>query len=83
MKGVSRWSLLVLRKNFKGNKDCLHLLGNGISPEGYPCFFVNLQSPFNRLGQFHPKLGVGPETAPASLHTKSVSSSSARDGPTT
>ena len=56
---VTNWRRLPIKQDFEGNMNVLHLLGNGISPEGITILLVQLKSFFDGLRQFNAKF-LGP-----------------------
>jgi hypothetical protein len=57
---VTNWCRLPIKKQgFEGDANVLHLLGNGVSPEGIYILFVKFKGFFDGLRQFNAKF-MGP-----------------------
>jgi hypothetical protein len=56
---VTNWCRLPIKQDFEGDTNVLHLLGNGISPEGITILLVKLKGFFDGLRQFNAKF-MGP-----------------------
>ncbi len=56
---VTNWHKLPIKQDFEGNTNVLHLLGNGVSPEGITILLVKLKGFFDGLRQFNAKF-MGP-----------------------
>jgi hypothetical protein len=56
---VTNWRRLPIKQDFEGDTNVLHLLGNGISPEGITILLVKLKGFFDGLRQFNAKI-MGP-----------------------
>ncbi len=50
---TTNWRRLPIKQAFEGNTNVLHLLGNGVSPEGITILFVKLKGYFDSLRQFY------------------------------
>jgi hypothetical protein len=55
---VTNWHRLLIKQDFEGNANFLHLLGNGIIPEGITILLVKLKGFFTVLGSSMPNLWV-------------------------
>ncbi len=56
---VTNWRRLPIKQDFEGDANVLHLLGNGVSPEGITILLVKLKGYFDGLRQFNAKF-MGP-----------------------
>jgi hypothetical protein len=56
---VTNWRRLPIKQDFEGNANVLHLLGNGVSPEGITILLIKLKCFFDGLWQFNAKF-MGP-----------------------
>ncbi len=56
---VTNWRRLPIKQSFEGDMNVLHLLGNGISPEGITILLFELKGLFDGLRQFNAKF-MGP-----------------------
>jgi hypothetical protein len=56
---VINWRRLPIKQDFEGNTNVLHLLGDGVSPEGITILHVKLKGLFDGLRQFNAKF-MGP-----------------------
>ncbi len=52
---VTDWHRMSVKKDFEGNTNVLHLLGNGISPEGITILFVKFKGFSDGLRRFNAK----------------------------
>ncbi len=52
---VTNWHRLPIKQDFEGNANVLHLLGNGVSPEGITILLVKLKDFFDGLRHFNAK----------------------------
>ncbi len=52
---VTNWRRLPIKQDFEGDTNILHLLGNGVSPEGISILLVKLKGFFDGLRQFNAK----------------------------
>ncbi len=56
---ITNWRRLPIKQDFEGGTNVLHLLGNGVSPEGITIILVKLKGCFDGLRQFDAKF-MGP-----------------------
>ncbi len=56
---ATNWHRLPIKQDFEGNANVLHLLGNGVSPEGITILLFKLKGFFDGLRQFNAKF-MGP-----------------------
>jgi hypothetical protein len=56
---VTNWRRVPIKRDFEGNTNILHFLGNGVSPEGITILLIELKDFFDGLRQFNAKF-MGP-----------------------